>query len=488
MLGRLLYHIVFPYLCVELSLSEQLEHLSAAAHLAFVLFRESGKDFLPTLLFGDFILMVKNTFFCIAKAKVDDPEGFFWLILLGTDRLEELFGILRTMIGNDCNLDILQLTGRITGTTEVSNILAKYPHWDRAPRRLKLPAITRESKELPDKADHIKPASWRGDVAVKNVTLITSWKRGRRIIEDEYAFAKAELLRLDAMPNVGMLSPHGVLLVDVPLAADDNEDDDDIISSSAVGMSIDIPEPNVAPSLSPDLKDAVAGEPEDVAELPRAPLFDKFTFIGGKKLAKSRALALRSKYNRTTSSTDRLKRVQEIERYSESYATPRQSISEFDSAFGAPCLMLQEPIATLIRCQKRFFLCLGEVNDIKIDGESAEHVGLDILVEDTVRVSYQVLGLIPTTSDDGAEPKHDWRSCAIPERSFTVPGRFVQSINPDISTRNPGKPFYLLESSVLIALSATLFERLSAPELKLLPKITASREVPYREASGLIQY
>jgi hypothetical protein len=78
---------VFPYLCVDLSLSEQLEHLSAAAHLALALYRMAGKDFIPTNLYIDVMLMIKNAFFCIAKAKVDDPEGEFWIILLGTDRL-----------------------------------------------------------------------------------------------------------------------------------------------------------------------------------------------------------------------------------------------------------------------------------------------------------------------------------------------------------------------------------------------------------------
>ena len=129
----------------------------------------------------------------MAKAKIDDPDGELWIILLATDRLEELYGILRTMVGNDTNLDILQLVCRLAGTTEVSNILAKYPHWDQAPRRLKLPALTRESKEIPDSADHIKPSSWKGNVKVRDVSLQTSWNRGRRLIEDECAFSKSIL-------------------------------------------------------------------------------------------------------------------------------------------------------------------------------------------------------------------------------------------------------------------------------------------------------
>ena len=163
--------MVFPYLCVDLSFSEQIEHLSAAAHLAIILYRLAGKDFIPTSLYIDLMIMIKNVLFCVAKAKIDNPEGEFWIILLGTNWLEELFSILRTMVGNDANLDNLQLVSRLSGTTEVANILAKYPQWGRSPRRLKLPAMSRESKEIPDSADHIKPGSWWGNVKLKDVSL-----------------------------------------------------------------------------------------------------------------------------------------------------------------------------------------------------------------------------------------------------------------------------------------------------------------------------
>jgi hypothetical protein len=113
--------MVFPYVCIELSLSEKIEHLSAAAHLALTLYRLGGKQFIPTNLYIDLMIMIKNIIFCVAKAKIDDPDGEFFIILLGTDRLKELFGILRTMVGNDANLDILHLISRLAGTTEVSN-------------------------------------------------------------------------------------------------------------------------------------------------------------------------------------------------------------------------------------------------------------------------------------------------------------------------------------------------------------------------------
>jgi hypothetical protein len=64
---------------------------------------------MASLLYTDIMIIIKNIFFCVAKTKVDDPLGKFWLILLGTDRLEQLFGILRTMVGNDANCDVLQI-------------------------------------------------------------------------------------------------------------------------------------------------------------------------------------------------------------------------------------------------------------------------------------------------------------------------------------------------------------------------------------------
>ena len=77
--------MVFLYLCVNLSLSEQIENLSATAHLAIILYRLAGKDFISTNLYVDLMIMIKNVLFCMAKAKIDDPNGEFWIILLGTD-------------------------------------------------------------------------------------------------------------------------------------------------------------------------------------------------------------------------------------------------------------------------------------------------------------------------------------------------------------------------------------------------------------------
>jgi hypothetical protein len=53
--------------------------------------------------------MIKNVYFCVAKTQIDDPDGSFWIILLGSNPLEALFGKVHTIQGNDLNINQLQL-------------------------------------------------------------------------------------------------------------------------------------------------------------------------------------------------------------------------------------------------------------------------------------------------------------------------------------------------------------------------------------------
>ena len=98
--------------------------------------------------------MIKNVYFCVAKAKVDNPIGKFFLILLGTDQLEDIFGILQTIVGNDSTLDLLQLILWLRGTTEVSAILANHPRWDHSPWRLKLPVVSKDGIAIHKDVDY----------------------------------------------------------------------------------------------------------------------------------------------------------------------------------------------------------------------------------------------------------------------------------------------------------------------------------------------
>ena len=486
-LGRLLLHMVFPYLCVDFSLSEQIEHLSAAAHLAIILYRLAGKQFIPTNLFTDLMIMIKNAIFCVAKAKIDDPDGEFWLILLGTDRLEELFSILRTMVGNDANLDILQLVSCLAGTTEVSNILARYPQWDRSPRCLKLPAISHDSefRDIPDSADHIKLGSWRGNVKLKDVSLQTSWNRGRRIIEQECESLNHVLHKLDELDGIDILSPFGTLLVNVPLADDDIDESLEVPTDALANITteLDFHETEMRVTVEDEL---AANLTSSNSEITKA--FDSKVLINSTAKNKARALKDFSKFCKHTGSTDRLKRVQSVLRYvdhgnSFTTETPNNT-SAMSHVDDSSKIVMSDPIATLIRIKNDFWLCIGEVNGLRIDGQPVDFVSFEMLAEETVKVSYQMLGLRPAMLADDPEGRNDWRSYMANEQSFTVPGHLIQSVNPTTSKAMLSMPFYLFQSTVLVALSASLFQILTISDLKNVPRLAASKEYPYREASG----
>ncbi|KAJ7501335.1 hypothetical protein B0H11DRAFT_2373455 [Mycena galericulata] len=123
--GKLGFYLCMPYICVTLSLREQLTHLSTAAHLLLILFttNRAGTSLMANQTFVNIMLMIKNAFFCVAKAKIDIPDSEFFLILLGTNREEKLFGLIRTAVGPDSNCDIYQLNGRASNLTEVSRKL-----------------------------------------------------------------------------------------------------------------------------------------------------------------------------------------------------------------------------------------------------------------------------------------------------------------------------------------------------------------------------
>ena len=235
-----------------------------------------------------------------------------------------------------------------------------------------------------------------------------------------------------------------------------------------------------------DIEDALVGLACEFGDSPTGSLpISRTVTINGVEVLKSKALARYSKYRKEASSTDRLRRVQQVERYVQSAApleiSPTASIQDEELV-----LEISDPIASVICVDSQVWLCIGEVNSLKLDGTSVDYISFEMLQETTVIISYQVVGLRPSTSDDDPTQTRDWRTCTMQEQSFTVPGRLVQSINPTISTKDIQDIFYLLESTVLVALAASIFQTLEDSDLKSIPKMAPTLEFPYREGSGIV--
>jgi hypothetical protein len=88
LLGKLYSHLLEVYTYINLSLHQQLIHLSVAAHLILAFYVKEKGGAMPSQLYFDLMTMIKNAYLCIAKTQIDDPEGSFWIILLGSDPLK----------------------------------------------------------------------------------------------------------------------------------------------------------------------------------------------------------------------------------------------------------------------------------------------------------------------------------------------------------------------------------------------------------------
>jgi hypothetical protein len=111
-------------------------------------------------------------------------------------------GLIRTTIGTDTNVDLLQLASCGTHSTEVKVILSMHPEWDWTPRRIKLPAIA-SSGGL--NSNHIKPVSWTGNLDISSTNFLTSGRMGRRGAEEIIDGSAQHFTQLAKNPKI---SPH----------------------------------------------------------------------------------------------------------------------------------------------------------------------------------------------------------------------------------------------------------------------------------------
>ncbi|KAK6980552.1 hypothetical protein R3P38DRAFT_3466276 [Favolaschia claudopus] len=485
--GRLAYHLVMPYIYLNLSLREQLTHLSTAAHLLLALFtmEEAGTEFMANQTFVNIMLMIKNAFFCVAKVKIDISDEEFFLILLGTDRLEKLYGLIRTAVGTDSNFDILQLAGRASNLTEVSVILALKPEWDRGPRRLKLPAVINERGDVSSKADHISPASWIGDVHVAGVVLHSCWINGRLKAEQLIPGASEHFEKCAQIAKFDILSPFGELLVGKPDAESAFEIDPELLAQGTTelvdGDSTVDPAPSGSLSHSAEVLEDDVEDFEDVLSMhdTENAKHSPHVCVDGKQISKASILKDLMQNRSHRLSTDRTKRVAGIAAFSNNSGPLHDQIT-FDNTSGAPSLRIGNPIATLVLCEGEIFLAIGQVNTIVLGTRPMDSILLDLLPDRGTKISYQIFQLVSTDSTDDPSAQHDWKwSLRFESKSIhDVAGRLIYPLNPTVSNRVPGKPTYMFSSHVLVTMAANINIQITSSTP--LPDVGRSDTFPYR--------
>ncbi|KAG2338518.1 hypothetical protein BDR05DRAFT_951816, partial [Suillus weaverae] len=229
--------LLLPFIDITLSLQQQVTYLSRYAHLTFTFFRLYHSTFMPHVLYYDSQTMAKNACFCIAKQQRLDGSQNFWLIQMGDDRLEKLFGITRMRGQHNSAMNYSQALDRISAAKDINTVFKKHPDLESGSRRLKITCT--------EGLDHIHRDLWVRDVVASHCDLPSAWKDGReRAALNVLADAHMPARGCDLMRPWGANKYLGVMLdvedvesstnSAIPLATatadDESELDEDILS------------------------------------------------------------------------------------------------------------------------------------------------------------------------------------------------------------------------------------------------------------------
>ncbi|KAG6907021.1 hypothetical protein DXG01_010890 [Tephrocybe rancida] len=500
LLGQLYNHILQAYMNVELALNDQLVHLSAAAHLVLALYHQDKGEFIPVQLYFDVMSMIKNVYFCVAKTQVDNPSGRFWLILLGTDGLKKVFGLVRTMISNDTNANQFQLSNRIGGAVQCADILAQHPEWGGDSRRLTVKPLPNDPDDISSKYDHLNPRSMTGNLLVSSVVLSGCWQAGRRCAESEIMAAgmATPFERMESQGGFDILCPFGsgkVVLVNgrVDGERDETDEERDTILTPNNPSNIDTLHLQASGSedsdtdLEPDLDD-IAGTAEIAEEKGKQEAWISLNLnnatSGSARDAKvHKASVLRMYLNplAALNSKERLRRVRGYSQFMQSPNLPMIHESNEDM------VVVQDPALTLVRCRAKVFLAIVEIQAINIGGVDVPSLSVERLPEPNVQITAQVMkmSLVDVNHQpDGA----DWEWLGNYEHKSSIKGasgRWFELIDPDVQKaargRRAGKDTYTFKSSELQSSAALLHQRVSeSNDLHQLPGVAQSDTFPYR--------
>lgn len=199
LLGDIFDMWLTPFVDLTMDLSEQLRRLSTYLHLTFYLYRKHRTAFMTSQLYNDSHHCIKNIIFCVAKQQELDPSAPFFIIQVGTDRLEVAFADVRTQ-DHARNFDVVTLGRKFSVATLLHSLMIKHPELDRGHRRLKYFAN--------EGSDHVNPASVTGNVTAGSVSLQWEWAAGRdAAVAILQRHGLTDAASLFATPNLDLFCP-----------------------------------------------------------------------------------------------------------------------------------------------------------------------------------------------------------------------------------------------------------------------------------------
>lgn len=494
LLGRLYRYLLEAYLDTSLSLDEQLIRLAAASRIALALYHSDRGRFMPVQLYFDLQCMIRTVYFCIAKAQVDDPDGRFFIILLGTDGLEKIFGKVRTMIGNDTNADLLQLSNRIDGAVQCVKILEEHPEWGGQARRLNLKTLAQKGEQISRDMDHVAPRSLSGDTHYRNTVLFSCQRIGEEWAERDIRKAELEA-PFDYMKQTGGfadLCPLGggkVILKDGRISEDEQEEEEEEVAGASTDSTTNGNTSDEATSAL-ELDDLAAVEAFRDTETGRPKYEPRISVNEDDTDGTHKATILRvySSPFAVALSHDRLKRVRDTSQYDEPRLPP-SVIAALSQAHG-DVVVVEDPIITLLRCDDHIFVAVVAISQIFYNGTSVSRIPSSHARQPNVRFRARIMKLV--TTDDSYQPLGpDWQWDGGYETGHDLndlDGTLVELVDPETEagayTGSDGLDTFCFRSDELRAIGALLFSR--TIDLRHRIRIVSRSDTfPYRLSNGV---
>jgi len=189
---------------------------------------------------------------------------------------------------------------------------------------------TKNTDDLMQEHNHINPASWTGDVNMRNVVLATCWKLRHETAEtilSNLDSGTVESLEKVKEAHNNILQPFGALITKY-MGDETNEDDVAEVDRSQDSMH--------GPSILAGLADI-----EDEANM-----HQPYVMMGNKKAYKG--CLFKAYFTTKAGSTDHIKRVAGAGKYEESTNADVYHDTISDSVLGHPALFLGDPATTLV--------------------------------------------------------------------------------------------------------------------------------------------
>ncbi|KAG1852547.1 hypothetical protein F4604DRAFT_1933696 [Suillus subluteus] len=221
LLSHLLESILFPFIDVDLSLTEQVQYLSCYSHLSFTMFHSHRHGFMPYQLYYDTHTMGKNIMFCIKKQQVLDPHEKFFIGDSGDDCLELHFGRTCMIRGHNSGCSYSQVLDCLGAAKDIDSVFKRHPELDPGHRRLKMGTWQ-------ENVDHINREVWKGDIVSGRCDLPSAWQTGRDmalaiLIPSQINPISFSFASLFSDPTIDMLRPFGMNKY-LGISEDDPED------------------------------------------------------------------------------------------------------------------------------------------------------------------------------------------------------------------------------------------------------------------------